>query len=695
MAATRVAVDVGGTFTDVCVLEEATGAVHVAKVPSTADPMEGVLAGVREAGVDLKDVALFSHGTTVATNALITRRFPPAAMVTTAGFRDIIEIRRGTKDDLWDAYKDVAPPYIRRRDRLEVPERVDYSGRVLEPVDEDAARRVAGILRRRGVSTVAVCFVNSYANLANEERMKQILEEELPGVSVSTSGEILPEIFEHERFSTTVANAVLSPLVVGYTTRLAERLAESGYDGDLLLLHSGGGVMTPRSVEQLAVRLAASGIAAGAIAARYIAALCGHEHAIGLDMGGTSTDISLVYGGELRVTKEWFVEYGYPICFPSIEVLTIGAGGGSLAWIDEAGSLRNGPQSAGAEPGPASYGRGGADPTNTDANLFLGRLGDRLIGGAMSLDRSAAERAIRSGVAEPLGLDTMEAASAIIQVANANMADAVRLISIRRGYDPREFALVVFGGAGALHGAALARELSIPTVLVPPNPGITSALGCLLVDVRHDLATMFLAQADEVDMQDVETEFDTLEAEARERLAHEGVSEEQMSLQRFIDMRYLGQWRSMAIPVERPVALQDAVDRFHSEHEREHSYRRDDAPVEFYRLTLRAVGVTPKPELARHERTGRMPEPLDRRLVKFDETEVPVDTAVYERFSLPAGAELHGPAVLEQLDSTVLVPPGVTAEVDDWLNVTMRIHAVGSAGGPDGRAHASSAGARE
>lgn len=673
MARTRVAVDVGGTFTDICVLDESSGAVSVAKVPSTADPMEGVLAGVEAAGIDLRDVVLFSHGTTVATNALLTRRFPPAAMVTTAGFRDVIEIRRGTKDDLWDAYKDVAPPYIRRRDRLEVPERVDYAGRVVEPLDEDEARRVAGILARRRVSSVAVCFINSYANPANERRMQEILQDELPGVSVSASSEILPEIFEHERFSTTVANAVLSPLVAGYTRRLGERLRDAGYGGDLLLLHSGGGVMTPRAVERLAVRLAASGIAAGAIAARHIAKLCGHANAIGLDMGGTSTDISLVYEGELRVTKEWVVEYGYPICFPSIEVLTIGAGGGSLAWIDEAGSLRNGPQSAGADPGPAAYGRGGEDPTNTDANLVLGRLGDELIGGAMTLDRSAAEHAIRTKVADPLGLDMEAAASAIIQVANANMADAVRLISVRRGYDPREFALVVFGGAGALHGAALARELSIPTVIVPPNPGITSALGCLLVDIRHDLATMFLAQADSADVAEVEAEFSELEREARERLAAEDVPEDQMSLRRFIDMRYLGQWRSMAIPVEAPLDLQAAIASFHAEHDREHSYRRDDAPVEIYRLSLRATGVTPKPELARHERTGGMPEPLERRPVRFDEGDAPVETPVYERFAIPAGTVLTGPARLQQLDSTVLVPPGVEAEVDDWLNVVLEI----------------------
>jgi N-methylhydantoinase A len=671
VAELRVAVDVGGTFTDICILDERQGTIEVAKVPSSADPIDAVVSGVVDAGVDLRDVVVFSHGTTVATNALITRNLPPAAMVTTRNFRDVIEIRRGTKQDLWDAYDDVAPPYIRRRDRFEVTERIDYAGEVVEPLDEEDARRVAALLRKRGIQTVAVCFVNSYANPAHELRMREILEEELPDVTVSTSAEILPEIFEHERFSTTVANAVLSPLIGGYVRRLSERLGENGYSGDVLLLHSGGGVMTPNTAERLAVRLAASGIAAGAIASRHIATLCGFPNAIGLDMGGTSTDISLVYNGEERVTKEWFVEYGYPICFPSIEVLTIGAGGGSFAWIDEAGSLRNGPQSAGANPGPACYGRGNDRPTNTDANLVLGRLGEELIGGAMTLDSAAAEAAIRTHVAEPLGLGLEDAADAVIRVANANMADAVRLISIRRGYDPREFCLVAFGGAGPLHGAALAQELAIPTVVVPPNPGITSALGCLLVDVRHDLSTMFLGHVDAVDREELEGEFRKLEAEARERLQHEQVPEEQMSIQRLLDMRYLGQWRSLTIPVGSPVDLADAVARFHAEHEREYNYRRDGAPVEIYRLNVRAVGVTPKPDLARHERNGGPPGPGTTRQVRFDEVDAPVETPVYARADLPAGTTLEGPAIVEQLDSTTVVPPGWRAEVDEWLNIRM------------------------
>jgi N-methylhydantoinase A len=671
----RVAVDVGGTFTDVCVLDEEQGTIQVGKVPSTSDPIDAVITGVVEQEVDVRDIVVFSHGTTVATNALITRNLPPAAMVTTRNFRDVIEIRRGTKSDLWDAYADVAPPYIRHRDRFEVTERVDHAGEVVTPLDEEDARRVAAILRRRGVKTVAVCFINAHANPAHELRMREILEAELPGVTVSTSAEVLPEIFEHERFSTTVANAVLSPLISGYVNRLQERLGDQGYAGDVLLLHSGGGVMTPKLAERFAVRLAASGIAAGAIASRHIATLCGFPNAIGFDMGGTSTDVSLVYDGEERVTQEWYVEYGYPIRFPSIEVLTIGAGGGSYAWIDEAGSLRNGPQSAGASPGPACYGRGNERPTNTDANLVLGRLGDALVGGAMPLDRRAAERAIADYVGAPLGLNLVEAADAIVKVANANMADAMRLISIRRGYDPREFCLVAFGGAGPLHGAALAEELAIPTVLVPPSPGITSALGCLLVDVRHDMSAMFLARADSVDPEALETDFATLEAEGRARLAAEGVAEDQMSIQRFVDMRYVGQWRSLTVAVSTPADVDDAVVRFHAEHERAYNYRRDGAPVEIYRLSVRAVGVTPKPELARHDSNGGAASARGSRAVHFGSGGDVVETPLYMRAELPPGARIEGPAIIEQLDSTTVVPPGWRAEVDEWLNIRMHLQA--------------------
>ena len=678
MSKVRVAVDVGGTFTDVCIFDEDSKTMRVTKVPSTPhDPMIAVMNGVERGEIDLKDVTLFSHGTTVATNALITRNFPPAALVTTKGFRDVIEIRDGTKDDLWDAYNDVSGPYIRRRDRFEVTERIDFSGRTVTPLDEEEARQVAALLKRRGVKTIAVCFLNSYANAAHETRMREILEEEIPDATVSTSAEILPEIFEYDRFNTAVANAVLAPLVSGYVNRLADELKSGGYAGDLLLLHSGGGSMTPRMVEKYPVRLAASGIAAGAISAKHIAQQCGYENAVSLDMGGTSTDIALVAGGELRVTKEWQVEYGHPIIFPSIEVLTIGAGGGSLAHIDIAGSLRNGPQSAGADPGPACYNTGGTEPTNTDANVVLGRLGTSLAGGVKQLDKALSEEAIKRVIADPLNLGVAEAAQAIVSVANANMADAVRLVSIRRGYDPRDFALLAFGGAGALHGADVARELNIPTVIVPPNPGVTSAMGCLLVDVRHDLSQMYTGLASAADAEDLEAKFTALETEASARLRHEGVSDENALLQRQVSMRYLGQWRSLTVPMGTgDGALEQAIQTFHEQHEREFAFSQVGAPVEIYQLHLAAIGKTPKPSFRPAERVvGGPGEPSEVRKVYFGETGW-VETPVYNRDSIPAGAKFSGPAIINQLDSTTVVPPNTHAEIDEWMNIRIHIEEV-------------------
>ncbi len=672
MPALRVAVAIGGTFTDICIFDQDSGRIRIAKLATTPDPIDGVITGLEDGHVDLTDVALFTHGTTVATNALITRRLPRTAMVCTAGFRDVLEIRRANKDDIWDTYKDVAPPYVPRRDRLTVPERVDAAGKVVTPLDEDAAREVARILKKRGVAAVAVCFMNAYANPANEQRMKAVLADALPGVPLSISSEILPEIFEHERFSTTVVNAALSPVVVDYTTRLGARLADAGYRSDLLLLHTGGGVMTPTGVKEFAGRLAGSGIAAGAIASRHIAGQCGFPNSIGLDMGGTSCDVSLAYEGQSRVTKDWYIEFGYPIRFPSIEVLTIGAGGGSLAWVDEAGGLRNGPQSAGANPGPACYGRGNTVPTNTDANVTLGRLGTELAGGSIRLDAAKAREAVGRGVAEPFKLGLEEAADAILRVANANMADAVRLISISRGYDPRDFALVAFGGAGALHGADIAQELAIPVVIVPPFPGITSAMGCLLVDVQHDLAASYLKPAAEADPAEIEAAFLALEREAVERLAHEGVATADTVMQRTIDMMYQGQWRSLAVPAPSPItSLAALTEAFHQNHEREYNFRRDDAPVGFFRVNLKAVGVVPKAEFAKSPATGAEPAPKTHRTVWFRETGG-AETPVYWRPDLPAGARLSGPAVVEQLDSTTVVPPGFSAEIDGWLNIILR-----------------------
>lgn len=672
----RMAIDVGGTFTDVFILG-ADGKKTVAKVPSTTNPIDAVMNGAEAGQVDWHDVELFTHGTTVATNALITRNFKPAAMVTTEGFRDVLEIGRGTREDPWDAYKEGTPPYVRRRDRFVVRERINYRGEIIEPLDEEQAREVARILHKRNVTAVAVCFINAYVNGAHEKRMAEILAEVLgPDVAISTSHETHPEIFEDDRFSTTVANTILAPIIRPYARDLDRRTTEAGYEADVLLLHSGGGVMTPASAEKYAARLAASGIAAGAIASKFFAESCGYPNSIGLDMGGTSADISLSENGNLRTTDKWEVDWGHPICFPSIEVLTIGAGGGSISWLDKAGSLRNGPQSAGSVPGPACYKAGGTEPTNTDANIILGRVGTTLAGGKKSLDRDAALVAMEK-IAKPLGMDLINASLATLRVANANMADAVRLISIARGHDPRDFALVAFGGAGPLHGVDIARELNIPVVIVPPNPGVTSAVGCMLVDVQHDVTQMFFKDAASADPADIEAAFKTLEIEGRDRLERDGVEAENMTFQRFVDMRYRGQWRSLAVPVSGQItSMNDALAIFHNEYEKAHNFRREDFPVEIYRLTVRAIGITPKPSFPKIEiDKNAKAVPKGTRDVWFHGHPQAMSTNLYDRENLPAGVTINGPAIIDQLDSTTVIPPGDVAYIDEWLNIQIKLGA--------------------
>ncbi|WP_410872751.1 hydantoinase/oxoprolinase family protein [Nocardia sp. A7] len=668
----RTAVDIGGTFTDVFV-QGADGKIITAKYPTQADPIEGVLAGMKQAGVDWAEVEFFSHGTTIATNALITRKFPKIALVTTEGFRDVIEIRRGDRES-WDPYQAIAEPFVPRRHRMTVRERIGYDGKVLETLDEDQARDVARILRRREIETVAVCFVNSFTNPEHEERMAEILAEELPGVAITTSSDVLPEIFEYERFSTTVANAALVPIIGPYARTLEARLEENGYANDVLLLHSGGGVMTPKMAEKYGARLAASGIAAGAIASRHIARMCGFENSIGFDMGGTSTDVSLTENGMLGTTNMWSVEFGYPICFPSIEVLTIGAGGGSIAWIDDAGSLHNGPQSAGSEPGPACYGVADDLATNTDANLVLGTVGKKLAGGVKQLDESMARAAIEK-IATPLGLDVETAAQSIIKVANANMADAIRLISIRKGHDPRDFALVGFGGAGPLHAAYLAKDLGIPTVIIPPHPGVTSAMGCMLVDIQHDLTKMYLADAAEADLGHLNRSFRELETQGRQRLTAEHVDDADMAFEYYLDMRYLGQWRAIAVPVSGPLSsLDQVIATFHATHLKEHNFADEAAGVEIYRVLVRAIGATPRNEVvpaALIDPADFTPVPVEVRDVLFPDEPVRLPTPVYNRAELPAGAVLAGPCIVDQLDSTTVVPPRTTARADEWGNLVL------------------------
>ncbi|GAA4555594.1 hydantoinase/oxoprolinase family protein [Pseudonocardia xishanensis] len=664
----QVAVDIGGTFTDVCVAD-GKGNLQVAKVPTSDGVTESVLRGLDEAGVVLKDAEFFAHGTTVATNALINRDFPRAALITTRGFRDVLEVGSGTKSDLWDAYADVAPPYIARRDRLVVGERIDGIGRVITPLDLHDAEVVIETMRRREIETVAICFVNSYVNPIHEREMERLVREALPGVVVSVSSLVLPEIQEHERFSTTVVNALLSPLIKRYTAGLESELVQAGYRGQLQLLHGGGGLMTPRAAERYAGRLASSGVAAGAIASRHIALSCGFENSIGLDIGGTSADISIVADGQSRIVRNWHVDYGHPICFPSLEVLTIGSGGGSLAWVDDGGALRVGPRSAGAVPGPACYGLGGASATTTDAQLVLGRLSTSLAGGRRILDPELAEAAV-ADVAADLACSIEDAAVGILRVASANMADALRIMSVRRGHDPRDFALVAFGGAGPLHAVELARELGIPEIVIPPHPGTTSALGCLLVDTRHDFAAMFLRDIDAADPYEIESKFLEIESSARESLLDDHVEPERMSLQRFVEVRYRGQYRTLPVAVGSPVRTLDGlVTSFHAQHRSEFGFSQLEAEVEIYQLSVAAFGVTEKPPLTPDSWGSPPLRATTHRRVRSNDGDAWLETPVFDREHLFPGAELTGPALVSQSDSTTLLPAGSSAVVDDMMNL--------------------------
>lgn len=667
----RMAIDVGGTFTDLAAVNEQTHKVLTGKVPSSIrSPLDSVMNGIDSLGIPLREVRLITHSTTITTNALVTRQFPPAAMITTLGFRDVIEIRDGTQPDAWDAYKVVSPPYIARRNRFEVTERIDAGGRVLQPLDAKEALRIAESISTSGIETVAVCFINSYANAVHEEQMERILKDVNPKLRVKTSAKTLPEVNEYERFSTTVANALLNSLVSEYIGSLEDELHASGYEGDLLMMHSGGGTMTAALAREYPLRLAASSIAGGAMAGKFIAQQCGYSDAISMDMGGTSTDITLVSNGQIRVTRTWSVEYGHPICFPGVELATIGAGGGTISWVDGSGSLRCGPHSAGAHPGPASYQQGGVQPTNTDANLLLGRMGQSLADGAITLSVDQAHSAIDEHIAQPMEMTAEDAATAIIDIADSATSGAVRILRQGRRTISTSAPLIVFGGAGPMHGVAVAEDLGIPLVIVPPAPGTTSALGCLLVDLRHDFTTMYQGIASDLDPVALDNRFEELETAARHRLSTEGVGEEDMITERAVHMRYRGQWRSLVLPFGKGRdALPRATQNFRSEYRLQFNYLDETVPIEVYQLALTAIGRLPDVVFPEHSPSKSRPIPTGIRQARFSRGGEFIDAAVYERKALTTGMVVQGPSIIEQSDATTVIPPGYAAQVDSWLNL--------------------------
>ncbi len=676
----RLGIDTGGTFTDLALIDGATGEAVLFKLSSTpGDPSEAIIQGIQEIlgkdGIRTENVAYLGHGTTVATNAVIERKFARTGLITTEGFKDVLELARQRRPDLYDLDKEKPRPIVPRDLRLEVRERLAYDGSVLTPLDEDQLRALVRGLRERGVAAIAVCFLHSYLNPVHEQRAKLIVLEEYSGCAVSTSSEVLPEFREFERFSTTVLNAALAPVMSSYLDRLEAKVAEVGLPTGPHIMQSNGGVMGSTAAGERPINTLLSGPSAGVMGAMQVARLAGLPDIITFDMGGTSTEVCLVERGTPLLTNQRSVE-GIPVKCPTLDVHSIGAGGSSIGWVDTGGFLRVGTRSAGASPGPACYALGGTEPTVTDANVVLGRLNPSyLLGGRMPIDASRSESSLADRLGKPLGVDAVSAARGMVAIVNSNIIGAIRVISVEKGYDPRGFALVAFGGAGPLHTAQLARELRMPMVLVPENPGVLCALGLLVADLRADFGRTFITPCARPDLDAMNRAFGELERQAAAWLSRERPRPEDSTLQRSADMRYVGQDYELAVPVPAGSLdrLQTAslVESFHAEHERVHGYASPDVPVEIASLRLVANAKVSKPHFDRQETTG--PDPwralAGDRQVYFEEAGGFVECPVYDRRRLLPGNCLQGPAILEQMDSTTVILPGQRGEVDPYRNV--------------------------
>lgn len=677
----RVGVDSGGTFTDLCLFDEATGRVEVWKVPSTPDdPSRGIAEGVSEGlgrvGAGLADAGYFGHGTTVATNALIQLRGVRTGLIATDGFRDLLEIGRQKRPDLYDMQADKPPALVSRDLRLEVVERVRHDGTVERALDEAALRRAAEALRDAEVQAVAICFLYSFLHPAHERRAREIVAEVLPDAFISTSHEVAPEFREYERMSTAVVNAYLGPVMRRYIRRLGDRLQEGGLRAAPHLTQSNGGVIGFEQAAGLPVRTVLSGPSTGVVAAQTLAAAVGIPDLITFDMGGTSSDVALLSGGQCRLASEAVV-HGYPIKAPMLDIHTVGAGGGSIAFIDSGGLLKVGPRSAGADPGPVCYGRGSTEPTVTDANVVLGTLNPtHLLGGRMKVRQDLARAAIER-LAEPLGLDVMATAQGILSVVTANMARAIRVISVQRGHDPRDYALAAFGGAGPLHAARLARELDIPRVLVPRNPGILCAMGLLLTDLRADFASTKLVALRAAAQGEVAAAFDALSARAAAWFEDEHIQAEARRTVRTVDMRYAGQNYELPIPVPEGEVTASTLDAlaaaFDAAHRRMYGFAAEGEAVQLVTFRVEASGLVPKaafpaqpdgPADASAAVTGRRP-------VWLPEAGGFVSCPVYDRDRLRPGHRIAGPAIVEQMDATTVILPGMAGRVEPYANLIL------------------------
>jgi N-methylhydantoinase A len=692
----RIGVDIGGTFTDVALVEEGSGRIGVAKVPTTPDDFgRGVLDGLKSvmAKYDIAagDVGLLAHATTIVTNAILEEKGAPAALIMSRGFRDILELRRSSRPDLYDLFQDGPHILIPRRNRMEITERVGADGSVVTPLAETEIEGLIAAIKEREVQSIAVSLMFSFLNSEHEKKLGAALRKAFPDLPVYLSSEVLPEIREFERTSTTAVCAYVGPILASYLARLEETLRDLGLP-PLYVMGSNGGVFEAAEGVSMPAMAVESGPAAGVVATSLIANQTGKRDILSFDMGGTTAKASLIRDGKYETTPEyevgggasgnrWMNGTGHPIRVPVIDLAEVSAGGGSIAWVDRAGSLRVGPASAGATPGPACYQRGGTEPTVTDCNLLLGYLDQKsLLGGDLEISLEAAETAINEKLAKPLGVDVRSAAAAVIDVVNHSMAEALKIVSVQRGYDPREFVLSAFGGAGPLHAIALADELAMDEVLCPPIPGAFSALGLVGTDLKRDYVRTFFQTTDKADPVALEAAYSELQAFGEAMLERAGVPAERRRFERSIDARYVRQSYELSVPVGAPpfnaATLDEIAVSFHERHRQTYGHDNNSEPVQIVNVRLAAIGEIPSLRIGDQTGVAGSDPIKSRRGLWFREGGA-VDANILDRATMPAGYTVTGPAVIESLESTILVRPGWQAAMDaDGFIIITRAGAV-------------------
>ncbi len=695
MPAHRVSIDVGGTFTDLIALDEETGELVNIKVPSTPKkPADGVIQAFQllPKNVQLRKISVITHATTIAVNALLGQlqlKIPKVASISTKGFRDVLEIGRQHRHELYNLFIQKPRLLIPRQLRYEVNERISAQGEILEPLDKTEVQTLAEELKQQDIKAVALTLLFSHVNPKHEREAEDILTEALPEIFVSTSSKIAPEHREYERTSTTVVNACLIPIVASYLNNLASRVRKLGVTAPFCVMRSDGGLATSETVVEKPVCMVESGPAAGVIASSFYGEELGIKNLLSFDMGGTTAKAGIVQEGKPEVVMEYEVAgkihsgrivkgSGYPVRFPFIDLAECSAGGGTIAWTNTGGVLRVGPISAGADPGPACYAKGGENPTVTDANLLLGRLNpEYMLGGKVHLTADLSRKAIEKEICNKIDLKLEEAATGIIKIVNSQMAKILRIVSVERGYDPRKFVLTSFGGAGPMHACALAEELHISKIVVPPNPGLFSAYGLLSANFTCSLVQALMETAEQIEVSDLEKTFDVLHMRAVKTITSQGVKQKNMKSSRQLDMRYLGQGYELTVPVSYPLTIRDfpqVVESYHRKHKAIYGYAREEAPLEIVNARLTAVGVVKKPKMRKQKPYGKNPPKevlLTRRHVFFEKYETFEEAPIYIREKLRCKNSFSGPAVIEQYDATTVVYPGWEAEVDGFGNIVL------------------------